>query len=290
MNNIYNSPYYKDNIEAQEIKKVLEYFKGTLEEELEKLRKNQYLLTADEVGIAQAEQDFEIIPDLENEDLEERRKRVILRNSTKPPYTFRYLKSRLDEIFGAGNYEFKRDIAARSIIVETAVENAFLFIEISLMINKLKPANMIYLNSPFLVHEIGVSEEIWTARLVYNYRLGTTWILGQSPFFSEANEEIVKMANEQSITAEYLNKIAISSINEVVAVKLNNSVMISSLQKIAEGNIGLISYTVQNIQASEITKIELLGETNKILASANIYVPVGEQVKIKHKILIREAK
>lgn len=288
MNNIYNSPYYKDNIEAQEIKKVLEYFKGTLEEELEKLRKNQYLLTADEVGIAQAEQDFEIIPDLENEDLEERRKRVILRNSTKPPYTFRYLKSRLDEIFGAGNYEFKRDIAARSISVETAVKNAFLFTEISLMINKLKPANMIYLNSPFLVHEIGVSEEIWTARLVYNYRLGTTWILGQSPFFSEANEEIVKMANEQSITAEYLNKIAISSINEVVAVKLNNSVMISSLQKIAEGNIGLISYTVQNIQASEITKIELIGSGNKVLASANIYVPVGDQVKVKHKILIKE--
>ena len=288
MNNIYDSPYYKDNIEAQEIKKVLEYFKGTLEEELEKLRKNQYLLTADEVGIAQAEQDFEIIPDLENEDLEERRKRVILRNSTKPPYTFRYLKSRLDEIFGAGNYEFKRDIAARSISVETAVKNAFLFTEISLMINKLKPANMIYLNSPFLVHEIGVSEEIWTARLVYNYRLGTTWILGQSPFFSEANEEIVKMANEQSITAEYLNKIAISSINEVVAVKLNNSVMISSLQKIAEGNIGLISYTVQNIQASEITKIELIGSGNKVLASANIYVPVGDQVKVKHKILIKE--
>lgn len=288
MNNIYDSPYYKDNIEAQEIKKVLEYFKGTLEEELEKLRKNQYLLTADEVGIAQAEQDFEIIPDLENEDLEERRKRVILRNSTKPPYTFRYLKSRLDEIFGAGNYEFKRDIAARSISVETAVKNAFLFTEISLMINKLKPANMIYLNSPFLVHEIGVSEEIWTARLVYNYRLGTTWILGQSPFFSEANEEIVKMANEQSITAEYLNKIAISSINEVVAVKLNNSVMISSLQKIAEGNIGLISYTVQNIQAFEITKIELIGSGNKVLASANIYVPVGDQVKVKHKILIKE--
>lgn len=288
MNNIYDSPYYKDNIEAQEIKKVLEYFKGTLEEELEKLRKNQYLLTADEVGIAQAEQDFEIIPDLENEDLEERRKRVILRNSTKPPYTFRYLKSRLDEIFGAGNYEFKRDIAARSISVETAVKNAFLFTEISLMINKLKPANMIYLNSPFLVHEIGVSEEIWTARLVYNYRLGTTWILGQSLFFSEANEEIVKMANEQSITAEYLNKIAISSINEVVAVKLNNSVMISSLQKIAEGNIGLISYTVQNIQASEITKIELIGSGNKVLASANIYVPVGDQVKVKHKILIKE--
>ena len=288
MNNIHDSPYYKDNIEAQEIKKVLEYFKGTLEEELEKLRKNQYLLTADEVGIAQAEQDFEIIPDLENEDLEERRKRVILRNSTKPPYTFRYLKSMLDEIFGAGNYEFKRDIAARSISVETAVKNAFLFTEISLMINKLKPANMIYLNSPFLVHEIGVSEEIWTARLVYNYRLGTTWILGQSPFFSEANEEIVKMANEQSITAEYLNKIAISSINEVVAVKLNNSVMISSLQKIAEGNIGLISYTVQNIQASEITKIELIGSGNKVLASANIYVPVGDQVKVKHKILIKE--
>lgn len=290
MNNIYDSPYYKEVLEAQEIKKVQGYFKELLETEFEKLRKNQYLITADGAGIAQAEQDFEIIPDLENEDLEERRKRVILRNSTKPPYTFRYLKSRLDEIFGAGNYEFKRDIAARSISVETAVENAFLFTEINLMINKLKPANMIYLNSPFLVHEIGVAEEIWTARLVYNYRLGTTWILGQSPFFSEAEEEIVKMANEQSITAEYLNKIAVSSINEVVAVRLNNFVMISSLQKTAEGNIGLISYTVQNMQASEITKIELLGETNKILASANIYVPVGEQVKIKHKILIREAK
>ena len=290
MNNIYDSPYYKEVLEAQEIKKIQSYFKGILETELEKLGKNQYLLIADEVGIAQAEQDFEIIPDLENEDLEERRKRVILRNSTKPPYTFRYLKSRLDEIFGTGNYEFKRDIAARSISVETAVENAFLFTEISLMINKLKPANMIYLNSPFLVHEIGVAEEIWTARLVYNYRLGTTWILGQSPFFSEANEEIVKMANEQSITAEYLNKIAVNSINEVVAVRLNNSVILSSLQKTAEGNIGLITYTVQNTQVPEITKIELLGETNKILASANIYVPVGEEVKIKHKILIREAK
>lgn len=290
MNNIYDSPYYKDVAEAQEIKKMQSYFKGILETEFEKLRKNQYLITADEAGIAQAEQDFELLPDLENEDLEERRKRVILRNSTKPPYTFRYLKSRLDEIFGAGNYEFKRDIAARSIIVETAVENAFLFIEISLMINKLKPANMIYLNSPFLAHSIGIAEEIWAARLVYNYRLGTTWILGQNPFFSEANEEIVKMANEQSITAEYLNKLAVNSINEVVAVRLNNSVILSSLQKTAEGNIGLISYIVQNMQASEITKIELLGETNKILASANIYVPVGEQVKIKHKILIREAK
>ena len=288
MNNIYDSPYYKDVVEAREIKKMQSYFKGILETELEKLRKNQYLLTADEAGVAQVEQDFEIIPDLENEDLEARRKRVILRNSTKPPYTFRYLKSRLDDIFGIGNYEFKRDVAARSITVETAVKNAFLFTEISLMINKLKPANMIYVNSPFLVHEIGVAEEIWAAKLVYNYRLGTTWILGQSPFFSEVNEEIIKMANEQSIMAEYLNKLAISSINEVVAVRLNNSVMISSIQKTAEGNIGLISYIVQNTQVPEITKIELIGSGNKVLASANIYVPVDNQVKVKHKILIKE--
>lgn len=290
MNNIYDSSFYIDVKEAQEIKNIQVFFEELLKAEVSKLKKNQFILTSDEGTTTERETEFNILADIFHEDLELRRKRVLMRNSAKLPYTFRYLKERLDEIAGKGKYILKRDISKREIVVEMSAESAFLFTEISLFINKIKPANMVYINSPYIAKSIKISEEIKAIILEYNYRLGTSFILGKSPFLSEKEEETVKMADIQSIKKEYLIKLAASSIEAVKSVRINSEIIIENLTKTQKENAGTVAYIVAPEEITEIRKVELLSSDSKVLASSDIYVPVAEVVKIKHTLMLKEGE
>ena len=64
---------------------------------------NQWVLTATTEGIEQYEKMFDILSD-PRDSLQLRRERVVNTLSNSPPFTFRYLKSRLDSFLGAGTY------------------------------------------------------------------------------------------------------------------------------------------------------------------------------------------
>lgn len=72
------------------------------------IRDNMFVQTCDASTIALYEQLFGITPQ-PGDTLEARRNRVLNRLSMVVPFTERYLRSRLDEMYGAGNYTLTID-------------------------------------------------------------------------------------------------------------------------------------------------------------------------------------
>ena len=134
--------YYENPIEAKYIRQALEKMLGGFFYELERLKINQYILTADELGITQLEKQFDIIPDLSMEDLAFRRQRLLNRNTTKPPFTLEYLEDKLAELITDGSHKVVMDYPHYALDVEIGLDNAQLYNEIALTIDTIKPANI----------------------------------------------------------------------------------------------------------------------------------------------------
>lgn len=288
MPNIYDDHIYKEVLDAQVIKEAQKQLTGLFFYELEKLKANQFLLTADEAGIGEAEALFNIIPDLKAESLELRRQRVINRNTTKPPYTYRYLKIKLDEIFGVGNYAMRRDLKNRTLYVESSVESSMWYTEVSVTVGKLKPANLVYINNPYIRRGLNISEGISYGHWLYNYKLGTRWRLGRKPFAEYEEEDNVKMLEIKSIKDELLHAVANFSVEEVVAVRLNNTLVIRDISRTTEGNEGTLQYGITKEELAEVSKIELLNAADEVLAASDVYIPVADPVQVKHRFTVKE--
>ena len=135
-----------------------------------------------------------------------------------------------------------------------------------------------------------ISEEIELAKTIYNYKLGTTWVLGRKPFSEQESGGVIKLATTPSIQQEFLNDIASFSASDINNVLLNDTEVISSFStKTSTNNIATIEYTVpSSLGIAELINIKLRDADNNILTSSNVYVPIVEDVIIKHNIYVKE--
>ena len=148
----------------------------------------QFVVTADEKGVEQYEKILGIMPTA-TDSLEFRKRRVITRLSTTPPYTLNYLKQQLTTIFGAGNFNAWVDYGKRELYVDSFINNISLFFELETFIAKVKPANMIYIYRSLVLPKVGVSSRYLAGWGKWNYRLDGTWNLGAKPFYSDDTTE-----------------------------------------------------------------------------------------------------
>lgn len=142
MHEIMAQYYYNNPIEAKNIRQAQQKLLDGYFYEQKRLRDNQFILTADELGITQLEKQFDIIPDLTQEDLEFRRQRLLNRNTTKPPFTLEYLEEKLKDLLGESSYNVVMDYPHYAMDIELGLDNAPLYNEIALTIANLKPANI----------------------------------------------------------------------------------------------------------------------------------------------------
>lgn len=260
-----------------------------LDTETEKVRDNQYVLTADIDGIIAYEKMLNIIPKPTTETIEFRRQRIINRLSTVPPFTFRFLKQRLDEIIGVDRYTASIDYPNYTLYIESSAENQEWFHEILVTITKLKPANIVFINRPLVYEEIRAGESINLAQVNFNYRLGSTWVLGLKPFASLEDMGVIKMATTPSIKQDLLNHMATFAASDIADVRINGTFMVPVLvTKEAVNNLVTVEYEVSETDGiSEITQTELLDADGAVLTDSAVYVPVLEKVLLKHNILIK---
>ena len=290
-NAIYQSPYYQKKLEAQYISQATDKLFAGFFAELNRLKINQYILTADELGISELEKGFNIIPNTAAEDLEFRRARLLNRNTTKPPFTLKYLKHKLDDILGAGNYSTQVDYPNYTLTVECSARDANWFTEITIVVGQIIPANIIYISKPLLTKTISLAELIDYATQISNYRLGTSWILSQKPFITNEAGSQLKPQEVISMTQAYLNDIAKFSAQDVAKVKINNTVEITDFTiKQATGAEANIEYAVEPGTVTEIKQITLYNAQGEELESATVYVPVVSRIIIRHKITIKESE
>lgn len=282
--------YYEGILETDELIKVENDIWNNLYLLLNKAKNNQFIAYADEDGIYAYEQLFQIVADPETETLEERRFRLLNRIQTLSYYTMIYLRQKLNSLFGENNYEVEMDYLNYTLYVKSNASNSFIYKESIATINKIKPANIVFINVPFIPTTIEVGEEIYQQKWWWNYILGGKWRVGQKPFISVQDLSKLKSEEVQSLTPLMLNKLKTFTGEEIKAVLINDTYKITTfVQKIITGGYLRIQYNVENWEQIQlITNTKFLDENDLILSNDSVYIPISSDTMIEHRINIRE--
>lgn len=280
-------PWYREVLDYQQMCQTETAQFEALAQEITGVAENFFFQTMGLDGIEMWEQIFHIVPNPQTEDVDFRRYRVLNRITTKPPYTLGFLYQKLDELIGPGLWEVTVDYPNYTLYIESSAQNQNYAQEVAFTINQIKPAHIVYVNTPFIQSGILLSEQIERLNRVYNYKLGL-WALGQLPFATDQDNEVVKLPETPSIQQTLLTGVANFVSGDVASARINGTISITSLSKSVENNILTITYTVANSQTTEITSVELLDGDGNVLTSSTVYVPVGDTIVMKHTIPVSE--
>lgn len=255
---------------------------------MEIIHKNLFVQTMDESTTAAWESILRIIPNPVTETLEFRRDRVRNRLSLRPPFTLTFLYQRLDSLFGPGNWEVEVDYPNYTVYIEAAVEDQQYFSEMSITMDIIKPCHIVYVSRPRVAASFLVSESITRALGEYNYILGG-WALGELPFFSGKEEEVIKLATRPSIQQAFLDQAASFVADDIKSVRINGDLFITALSKSTVGNLASVGYRVQRAQTEEVKLIELLNGAGTVLTASAVSVPIVEEaVAFRHAFIVKE--
>lgn len=280
-------PWYRKILDYQEICQTEEAQLQLLGNEITGVADNFFFQTMDASAVGMWEEIFRIVPNPSVEDLDFRRARVLNRISTRPPFTLGFLYQKLDELIGPGEWTVTVDYPNYTLYIESSAQNQNYATEVAFTINQIKPAHIVYVNTPFIQSGVLLSEQIDLSQRLYNYHLGL-WHLGTLPFATEEPQGVIKLPETPSIQQALLTGVANFVSTDVASARINGTVSITELTKSVSGNILTISYTVTQAQASEITSVELLDTDGTVLTSSQVYVPVGESTILKHTIPVSE--
>ena len=280
-------PWYREVLDYQQMCQTETAQFEALAQEITGIAENFFFQTMGLDGIEMWEQIFHIVPNPQTEDVDFRRYRVLNRITTKPPFTLGFLYQKLDELIGPGLWEVTVDYPNYALYIESSAQNQNYATEVAFTINRIKPAHIVYVNAPFIQSGILLSETIEKAKRVFNYHLGY-WNLGQLPFASDEDSEVVKMPEVPSIQTALLTGVANFVSGDVASARINGTISISALTKSVSGNTLTITYTVTSSQTTEVTQAELLDADGNVLTSSNIYVPITDTAVIKHTIPVAE--
>lgn len=280
-------PWYREILDYQEICQTEKAQFDALAAEITGVADNFFFQTMDESAVSMWEQIFEIVPNPDTDSLAFRRARALNRISTRPPFTLGFLYQKLDELIGPGAWTVTVDYPNYTIYIESSAENQQYATEVAYTINRIKPAHIVYVNTPYTRTGLLLSETIELSQRVYNYKLGA-WGLGVLPFAVEQSQGVIKMPTTPSIQAALLNDTANFVSGDIASARINGTIAISELNKSVEGSTLEVTYTVAQSQTGAITSAELLDAEGNVLTSSTVYVPVSGSTIMKHIIPVAE--
>ena len=276
-------PWYREVLDYQQICQTEQQFFEALAQEINAVADNFFFQTMDAGAVSQWEQILGITPNLTTESLQFRQARLVNRISTRPPYTMGFLREKLDELIGPGQWTVTMDYPNYTLYVESSAENQQYATEVAYTINSIKPAHIVYANTPYVQTGILLSETIELYQRQWNYNLGG-WGLGVLPFASDISKGVIKMPTTPSIQQTLLTGTANFVSGDIASARINGSVVISDLEKTVSGSTLTVTYTVPQDQATEVTLAELLDSDGNVLTSSTVYVPVESNTVMKHVI------
>ena len=304
---------YNDVVEMEAIIDTEQERMTESQAEMNQAFANTFVLTANYEGIEMFEFMLGIVANPSTESLQFRRERILNRITLAPPFTFRFLKKRLDDIIGKDAWKASVDFNNFVLYVESSAMNQNWYQELEFTINQIKPCNIIFTNVPLTALLIAINEEISYRTVKWNYLLGQwrlgafpfatisgskvlewyykmgQWALGEKPFALTEGGVIIKMADKASITDKLLHDTAGFVLSDIKAVLINDSVKITSF-KVSQviRSMVTIEYEVTPAQVEEVTNIKLLDGDDNVLSNSNVWVPVPQTILGKHTIRIKE--
>lgn len=278
----YYPPVLRQNQDMHAVADASQYLFEGLWNAADRALNNQFLDTADEYGVGRLEKILGIVPK-DTDTLDFRKDRVRNRINLRPPFTIRYLKSRLDILFGAGNYTVETQ--DYTLYIDAAASNLGYSQELTVLLDSVVPANMVYISRPTLQAAMLLSEGIGYGTRTFHYRMGA-WALGERPFYTDEEKDDVKMPAEPSLQPSLLSGTADYVMRSIAKARINGTLVIEALDKEADGSTVIISYTAS--PGEDITRVELLGEDGSVKTAASVYVPATTAVVMKHTIPVSE--
>lgn len=280
-------PWYREILDYQQMCRTEGEQFALLAEEINRVADNFFLQTMDVETVQMWENIFRIVANPAAESLDFRRARIINRISMRPPFTLRFLYSKLDELIGPGLWSVTVDYPNYALYIESNVDGQGYSQELIYTINHIKPAHITFINSPVAMSGIVLSERVSEISYTWNYILGQ-WALGAEPFADEEEVQVIKLPQTPSIQSALLTGVADFVSNDVASARLNGSIPVTALNKSVDGSTLTITYQVTQAMTTEITQVELLAADGTVLTSMAAYVPVTETAVIKHVIPVQE--
>lgn len=290
---------YNGVVEIDEIAKSSYQVLQLAENAMTQAFDDQFIATASEAAIEEYEKTYGIIADSANETLDFRRERIRSRLSTYPPFTMIFLRNRLDQIIGEGEYTAYVDYSTRTLYLELTQSDVNWYQELLVFINAIKPANMIFSLSPLEFNRVGMYESVDYNHLVWNYRLNGSWALGAKPFAEFTEWEDIKLPNTRSITQAMIEAHAQFTMDNVTQVRLNGTLVIpvggKSLEtEIVNGQTEWVTvltttFTFADLGA-DVNRYETLLADGTVWTDAAVYAPVPADgnITMRHRINHRE--
>lgn len=285
----YYPHYYEGILETDEIIKSENDLFNWLFTIVQQAKENQFIAYANEQGIYAYEQLFQIKSDPENETLEQRRFRLLNRIQILSYFTMNYLREKLDNIFGTNNYEITMDYDNYTLYIKSSVANSFLYSEVSATVNKIKPANIVFVNVPMLTQNVGITEEVFAQKWWWNY-IPSKWAVGQKPILSSQDLQKIKGKAVASLTEILMNHLKQYIGDISVKVMINNSVEVTDfVQKLVTGGYLRMQFKIPNWEdIGIITNLKLLDEKGFILSNDTVYVPIKSDSMIEYRFNVKE--
>ncbi len=153
-----------------------------------KLLADQFVMTSSEQALRRREQQLQIQADSSTETLDFRRRRIVNRYTTKPPFTIRYLQQKLDQLLGEGRATAQVDIQQFLLTITANLTDAAIFKEVNHTVQTIKPANLKYVQQTSLQDSITLEETAYRYTSERATRLSTGWKLGSTPFIKLGEE------------------------------------------------------------------------------------------------------
>lgn len=161
----YLPPVLQNIREFQELAKAVNPEIIALKKAINKVLNEQFIQSAEDT-LQWREKEFNITAS-SDETIEFRRERLIERKSRKPPITLRSLRDRLNAYIGTTTVRIELVPGEYAFAISIPAVDGYKFRDIQGLIEKLKPANMEYLQNPFSVERIRIRETSLEIKVSY---------------------------------------------------------------------------------------------------------------------------
>lgn len=161
----YLPPVLQNIREFQELAKAVNPEIIALKKAINKVLNEQFIQSAENT-LQWREKEFNITAS-SDEMIEFRRERLIERKSRKPPITLRSLRDRLNAYIGTTTVKIELVPGEYAFAISIPAVDGYKFRDIQGLIEKLKPANMEYLQNPFSVERIRIRETSLEIKVSY---------------------------------------------------------------------------------------------------------------------------
>lgn len=280
-------PWYREILDYQQICQTEREQMEALADSIQAVADNMFFQTMDEASIYLWEQILNIVPNPQTETLGFRQARVISRLSSRPPFTIWFLYQKLDELIGPGRWSVNMDYPNYTLYIKSAAQNQSYATEVAFTVNRIKPAHIVYVNTPYVESGILLSESISLTQRNFNYLLGQ-WSLGELPFSTDIQQGVIKLPDTPSIQPRLLTGVANFVSGDVASALINGTIPISEITKTVSGSTLTVQYTVLAGDITEISTVALLDADGNQLTSSTVYVPVSGATLLEHTIPVSE--